>query len=67
MAECRKPGCRTAVRYLVRLRSREGGIYDEMRLCPAHYVEVTTLIAELAPGAEQRVTGYESAQSRAVH
>ena len=67
MVGCRGTGCPEAVRYLVRLRSREGGIHDEMRLCPAHYVEVTALIAELAPGAEQRVAGYESAQSRAVH
>lgn len=67
MTGCRGTGCREAVCYLVRLRSQAGGIHDEMRLCPAHYEEVTALIAELAPGAETRVAGYESAQSRAVH
>lgn len=67
MTGCRGTGCRKAPRYLVRLRSQKGGIHDELRLCPAHYEEVTTLIAELAPGAERRIAGYESAQSRAVH
>lgn len=67
MAGCRKPGCQEAPRYLVRLRSRAGGIHDELRLCPAHYEVVTSLVEELAPGAEQRIAGYESAQSRVVH
>ena len=67
MAGCRGTGCQEAPRYLVRLRSRDGGVHDELRLCPAHYEEMTILIAELAPGAEQWTAGYESAQSRAVH
>lgn len=67
MAGCRGTGCRVAPRHLVRLRSREGGIHDELRLCPAHYEEITAMIAKLAPGAEQQVAGYESAQSQAVH
>ena len=59
-------GCREAVRYLLRLRSRDGGVHFEMRLCPAHYETANELIDEMAPGAERNIS-VESQHSQEVH
>lgn len=67
MSECQEEKCSASQRYLLRLRSQDGSVYSELRLCPGHYKIASDLIDELAPGAERTISGYESQQSKEVH